>query len=111
MFKPSRKKSSYNTAGGSSLLALLKPYLGLISILILLAFFSNGLELLLPKLIATAIDSFRLSHFVINTIFVKFFAIAVSILVTLYVQSIAQTYVAEKVARGDTRTRTTGGQE
>ena len=93
------KKIKRSSKKGPSLIALLKPYLGLIVILILLAFASNGLDLVVPKIIATAIDSFNHGNFVLTGLIAEFFGISLVILLSLYLQSIVQTYASEKVAK------------
>lgn len=93
------KKVKKTAKKGPSLISLLKPYSGLILILILLAFVSNGLDLVIPKLISKAIDSFNHGEFVINGIVLEFFGISLLILLALYLQSVVQTYASEKVAK------------
>ena len=89
--------------------SLLKPYSGLVSMLILFALFSNTVTLWLPKIISNGIDAYIHSfightHFDINPTLVKFSAAVFFIFVFTYLQSIIQTYTSEKVAR-DLRTR------
>jgi ATP-binding cassette subfamily B protein len=85
----------------------LKPYTGLIFGLIVLTIAANSLNLVVPKLIARAIDSFTQRNFVLQTTVIEFFAVALTIFVLAYLQSIVQTYASEKVAR-DLRTRLVG---
>lgn len=87
-----------------SLVSLLKPYSRLILVLILLALFSNGANLILPKLIATGIDDFSAGKFVLQTLVVEFLSATLFILVFSYLQSVVQTYASERVAR-DLRTQ------
>ncbi|HVV56247.1 MAG TPA: ABC transporter ATP-binding protein [Mucilaginibacter sp.] len=89
--------------------SLLKPYAGLLALLILFAIFSNSVSLWLPKIIQHGIDGYIASTmtktaFVINPIAVKFILAILAIFVFSYIQSILQTYTSEKVAR-DLRTR------
>lgn len=88
----------------ASLLSLLRPYTLLIGLLVLLTIASNGLNLVLPKLIASAIDSFTRVHGVGTTLLVEFFLAALGIFIFTYLQNIAQTYASERVAR-DLRTQ------
>lgn len=82
-----------------NLLHLLKPYYGLIGGLLFFALLSNGLNLVIPKMIQAGIDDFSKGHFRINLLIIRFGVAALLIAVFLYVQSIIQTYASEKVAR------------
>jgi ATP-binding cassette subfamily B protein len=94
------KKSPRNKNNqGPNLLTLLMPYSWLIVLLVLLALFSNGLNLLIPKIIANGIDSYTKGHFDYSNIIIQFFAIGVAILIFQYLQSIVQTYASERVAK------------
>ncbi|TZF81696.1 ABC transporter ATP-binding protein [Pedobacter sp. BS3] len=84
--------------------SLLKPYSGLLALLILLALLGNGLNLWLPKIIGNGIDAFNHDNFSFNRIIIQFAAIAVVVFVFTYLQSIIQTYASERVAR-DLRTQ------
>ncbi len=88
-----------NKSSGPSLLGLLKPYTGYIILLILLAFAANGLNLLLPKITGSAIDSFNQGQFQLTNLMLQFSVASVAILVLLYLQSIVQTYASERVAK------------
>ena len=48
------------------ILSLLKPYLGIVLLLILFTFISNGINLLIPKIISSGIDAFSAGHFYIS---------------------------------------------
>ena len=103
---------------GPGLSTLLKPYRGLITLLVVLAFISNGISLVIPKIIAAAIDAFNnhpqdkqgagvtfgdiLVEF--HDIVIWFMVAAIAVLIFTYLQSIVQTYASERVAR-DLRTR------
>jgi len=87
-----------------SILSLLKPYKGLIILLLLCALLSNGINLILPRLVANGIDDYTRGVFEMNPILIKFgFAIGMVFLFTFF-QGLVQTYASEKVAR-DLRTR------
>ncbi|WP_214225503.1 ABC transporter ATP-binding protein [Pedobacter sp. B4-66] len=89
---------------GSSIFSLLKPYSGLITLLILFALLSNGLNLLIPKLIGSGIDAYSAGNFSYKTIATEFIIVVLIIFLFSFLQSIMQTYASEKVAR-DLRTR------
>jgi ATP-binding cassette subfamily B protein len=86
------------------ILSLLKPYSGIVALLIVFTLLSNGINLMIPKLISSGIDSFNAGHFSYNSIIVQFLAAVISIFIFSYLQSIIQTYASERVAR-DLRTK------
>ena len=79
--------------------SLLKPYMGLVSLLLLFALLSNGVNLWLPKIIASGIDDYTKQHFVFSDIIKKFSLAVLFIFVFSYLQTIIQTYASERVAR------------
>ena len=94
------------TAGpaGPKLTALLKPYASLILTIVVLTIAANGLNLIVPKMIARAIDTFATSQLGLGTLVVDFLAVAIGIFFFTYLQNIVQTYASERVAR-DLRTK------
>jgi ATP-binding cassette subfamily B protein len=87
-----------------SIFGLLKPYKKLIALLVLFALISNGVNLLLPALIAHGIDTYTAGTFNMKNV-VSLFLLAITVIfVFTYAQSIVQTYASEQVAR-DLRTR------
>ncbi|MDB5018323.1 MAG: putative transporter ATP-binding protein [Mucilaginibacter sp.] len=93
----------------ASIFSLLKPYRGLVSMLILFALFSNSFTLWLPKIINHGIDAYIHSlithtHFDVNPTLIQFSLAVIFIFIFAYLQTIIQTYTSEKVAR-DLRTR------
>jgi len=87
-----------------SVFSLLSSYRGLIFLLILFALLSNGINLLLPKIIANGIDSYTNKTFNLHSILVQFSVAIVLVFIFTYLQSIVQTYASERVAR-DLRTK------
>ncbi|ACU04437.1 ABC transporter ATP-binding protein [Pedobacter heparinus] len=84
--------------------SLLKPYKGLIVLLLLFALLSNGVNLLLPKIVANGIDAYTNGTFDLNSILIKFSVAILFVFLFTFLQSIIQTYASEKVAR-DLRTK------
>lgn len=84
--------------------SLLKPYKGLILLLLFLALLSNGINLIIPKIISHAIDAFIAHSLDMRSIAWKFLGAAVLVFIFGYLQGIVQTYASERVAR-DLRTR------
>lgn len=91
-----RKKSKEKKSG---IFKILKPYSGMITLLLLFAFLSNGLNLLIPKIIQFGIDDFSKGQLDMAKIITWFSAAAILIFIFTYVQSIIQTFASEKVAR------------
>lgn len=89
-----------------NLFGLLKPYKFLIASLVVLTVISNALNLAVPKIISSAIDSFTKGNFVLSTMIIWFAIVSALIFVFTYAQSMVQTYASERVAR-DLRTELT----
>jgi ATP-binding cassette subfamily B protein len=87
-----------------TLTELLKPYVSLIATIIGFTVAANALNLLVPKIIARAIDTFAASQLVVGTLVVEFLVVAVGIFVFSYLQNVAQVCASERVAR-DLRTK------
>ncbi|SDE22340.1 ABC transporter ATP-binding protein [Pedobacter soli] len=87
-----------------SIFSLLGNYRGLILMLILFALLSNGINLLLPKIIAHGIDSYTNKTFHLQSILLQFAGAIALVFIFTYLQSIVQTYASERVAR-DLRTK------
>jgi ATP-binding cassette subfamily B protein len=67
--------------------------------LLLLTLVSNGLNLWVPKIIASGIDRYAAGRFDMGTVLLEFAIAAVCVLVLTYVQSVVQTVLSERVAR------------
>lgn len=91
MAKPSNKTST--------LFGLLQPYSGLVTALLVLALLSNGLNLVIPKIIQKGIDDYTANAFNLKQILIWFASAAVLIFILSYLQTIFQAYISEKVAR------------
>jgi ATP-binding cassette, subfamily B, bacterial len=94
--KDSRKKPS--------MLGLLRPYSGVIILLILLTLVSNGINLIIPEIISHGIDAYTNGHLIFRIIIFQFALSALLIFIFTYLQSIVQTFASERVAR-DLRTQ------
>lgn len=82
-----------------NMISLLKPYSGLVTLLIVLALFSNGINLIIPKIIAHGIDAYTGHHLIFETLIWQFAIATISIFIFSYLESIVQTYTSERVAR------------
>ena len=87
-----------------SVFSLLKPYRKMVALLILFALLGNGTNLLIPKIISRAIDSYTLNNIHFNRVVAEFLLAALFIFLFTYIQSILQTFTSERAAR-DLRTR------
>jgi len=85
--------------GSSSIFKLLKPYSGIIFLLILFALLSNALNLWIPKIIGDGIDDYENGTFVFQSMIIQFLIIITVVFIFTYLQSIIQTYASERVAR------------
>jgi ATP-binding cassette, subfamily B, bacterial len=89
---------------GGGLLPLLRPYRGLVALLVVLTVVGNGLNLVVPKIISHAIDAYTQGTLVIDTVVLQFFVVALLVFTLTYLQSVVQTYASERVAK-DLRTK------
>lgn len=85
--------------GNIGILKEIKPYLGLLGLLLLVALINNGLNLWLPKITSQAIDSFSGQNFEISKIIYEMAGVSVIIFVFAVGQSFLQTFLAETVAK------------
>ena len=91
--------SPKNRLSKPSIFNLLKPYSGKIVLLTIMALLGNGINMLIPKIIAHGIDDFSLKHFDMKSIGFEFLAAASAIFIFTILQNIIQTYVSEQVAK------------
>jgi ATP-binding cassette subfamily B protein len=84
---------------GPSLFALLKPYRWFIVALVVLTVLANGLNLVVPKMIASGIDAYTNGGFVMVSILSKFLFVILGIFLFTYAQGVVQVYASELVAR------------
>jgi ATP-binding cassette subfamily B protein len=101
------KKPWAGRPSGPSLVGLLQPYRGLIVTLVVMTIAGNSLNLVVPTLIARAIDTYAQQRLVLGTLVAEFFAVSAGIFIFSYLQAVVQTYASERVAR-DLRTRLIG---
>src|ERR1700689_4383156 len=88
----------------AGLFVLVKPYKGLVATLAALTILANALNLVVPKLIASAIDHHRQPNFALGPMIARFLLVCVSACLLTYLQSLVQTYASEQVAK-DLRAR------
>jgi len=101
------KANKSNHAPGNKppkLSSLIKPYRRQILLLVLLALVSNGLNLVLPKIIAHSIDAYGRGELQFQPVILYFSGAALLIFIFTYLQNIVQAFASERVAK-DLRTR------
>jgi len=84
--KPKEKKQKPLKA---NIFKILKPYSGMISALLFFALLSNGLNLVIPKIIQFGIDDFSKGTFNMQRIITWFLIAAILIFIFSYVQNTA----------------------
>ncbi len=98
MKNPAKRKFE-NNEGKPKISMLLKPYMGMIVLLVLFALLGNGVNLFIPKIISHGIDAYTGGNYIFKTIAIEFTAASFVIFIFTYLQSIVQTYTSERVAR------------
>ncbi|MFA5947081.1 MAG: ABC transporter ATP-binding protein [Patescibacteria group bacterium] len=81
------------------MISLLKSYKALVTLVIALALGQQMLNLIVPKIISKAINTFALGVFSMPTILTEFAVVAGGIFILGALLAVFQTYVSEKVAR------------
>lgn len=99
-----RHNPDYKASRQAGLLSLLSPYKFPLTLLVILTLVTNALNLVVPKMIAGAIDSYVAGTFAMVTFVVEFGLVASMFFLLTYVQSMVQIYASERVAR-DLRNR------
>lgn len=84
--------------------SLLNPYLGTVIVLIIMALLGSAVNMLIPKIIARAIDAYGAGHFEMKIVIAEFMIAAVAIFIFAFFQNVLQTYTSERVAK-DLRTQ------
>lgn len=94
-----RKDKDLGKEKKASVFKVLGPYLKIISALLLFALLSNGINLIIPKLIQFGIDDYSAGTWDWKKITQWFLIASVLIFIFSYAQNIIQTYASERVAR------------
>ena len=97
-------RSAKNKNSRPGIFSLLKPYSGIVILLIIMALLGSSTNMLIPKIIAHGIDSFSAGHFDTRSVVILFMAAAAGIFIFSFLQNIFQTYASERVAK-DMRSR------
>ena len=81
------------------LFSVLKPYKVIVIILIVISLAGSSINLLIPKIIASAIDAFSAKSFNANKVIIEFLLAAAGIFVFTFLQGILQVLTGERVAK------------
>lgn len=84
---------------GKSIFNILKPYSGLVSLIVIFALAGNAVNLVIPLIVSSAIDKYSAGTLVMRTVIIQFLLAATGIIIFNYLQGLIQTYTAEKAAR------------
>ena len=95
----SKRRSESGTKKKSGLFSVLGPYKGIVIVLIILALGGSAANLLIPKIIAQAIDAYSAGTFSARTVITEFLIAASGIFVFTMGQGVLQTLTAERVAK------------
>ena len=82
----------------AGLFSVLRPYSGIVIILIVMALAGSSINLLIPKIISRGIDGLSDNSFRAGPIIVEFLIAAAGIFVFTFVQGVVQTLTSERVA-------------
>jgi ATP-binding cassette subfamily B protein len=94
-----KNKGQEGKTGKPNIYSVLKPYKLMIFGLIGFALLSNGVNLLIPKLISHAIDDFSKGIYQYEKIIIEFLVASLVIFIFAFLQGLLQTFASEKVAR------------
>ena len=90
-----------------SVFGILAPYRTKVILISIAVIVANGLGLVIPKLIARGIDTFRAGTLDMNALSIQFVLICIGIVAFYYMQNLVQVYLSEQVGR-DLRNRMAG---
>ena len=82
----------------AKLIGVLAPYKGFVAMLVILAMAASSINLVIPKIIASAIDAFTTNSFDTRKVVIQFLVAASAIFILTLLQGVLQTYTAERVA-------------
>ncbi len=95
----SPKAKEKKTGKRAGLFNVLGPYKGIVIVLIIMALAGSAVNLLIPRIIAHAIDAFSANNFNIRIVIMQFLAAAAGIFIFTLSQGLIQTFTSERVAK------------
>lgn len=93
------KKSVPGEKGKAGLFSVLRPYGGIVAILIIMALAGSSINLFIPRIIARSIDAFSAGTFSTGSVISEFLIAAAGIFIVTFLQGVTQTLTAERVAK------------
>lgn len=101
LIRMNNNKTKSKSAEGkkAGLFGLLIPYKGMVVLLVIIAMAASSINLLIPRIIASAIDAFSTNTFDAGKVITQFLLAAGGIFIFTMLQGILQTFTAERVAR------------
>ena len=94
-----RQRREAGAKSKPGLFSVLGPYRGIVIVLIILALAGSGVNLLIPKIIARAIDAYSAGMFNARSVITEFLLAASGIFLFTLFQGILQTLTSERVAK------------
>jgi ATP-binding cassette, subfamily B, bacterial len=91
-------KPAQNTTSEPHVLSLLTVYWKTAVLLSIATIIANALALVIPKFIATGIDTYAQGGMITQMFYMQFIAVGLGVCVFTYLQGVFQTYVSEKAA-------------
>lgn len=95
----SKNRTTAEAGQNTELFTVLRPYRGIVIILIIMALAGSAINLLIPKIIARGIDSYSDNTFRAGTVVSEFLVAAAGIFIFTFFQGVLQTLTAERVAK------------
>ncbi len=92
-------KPKHTDEDRAKLLSILAPYKAFVALLVILAMAASAINLVIPKIIASAIDAYTANNFDARKVIIQFLIAASAIFIFTLLQGVLQTYTAELVAR------------
>ena len=92
-------KPKHTDEDRARLLSILAPYKAFVALLVILAMAASAINLVIPKIIASAIDAYTANNFDARKVIIQFLIAASAIFIFTLLQGVLQTYTAELVAR------------
>ena len=80
------------------LFGILVPYKGRVALLVIIAMIGSSINLVIPKIIASAIDAFSANNFDARKVIIQFMVAASGIFIFTLLQGVLQAFTAERVA-------------
>ena len=80
------------------LFGILVPYKGRVALLVIITMIGSSINLVIPKIIASAIDAFSANNFDARKVIIQFMVAASGIFIFTLLQGVLQAFTAERVA-------------